>query len=110
IAKAGGTTKGIFVADGANTKKDLLDALGAIRGQVLDCDFAMPTPKADQVVDPTLINVNYTPGGGMKSTLPQVANEGACASASGWYYDNPVNPTRITLCKSTCDAVTADAM
>jgi hypothetical protein len=110
IAMAGGTTKGIFVADGANTKQDLLDALGAIRGQVLDCDFAMPTPKADQVVDPALINVNYTPGGGMKSTLPQVANEGACANASGWYYDDPIKPTRITLCKSTCDAVTADAM
>ncbi|HVY27544.1 MAG TPA: vWA domain-containing protein [Polyangiaceae bacterium] len=110
IAMAGGTTKGIFVADGVSTKQDLLDALGAIRGQVLDCDFAMPTPKADQVVDPALINVNYTPGGGMKSTLPQVVNEGACANASGWYYDNPVSPTRITLCKSTCDAVTADAM
>lgn len=110
IAKAGGTTKGIFVADGANTKQDLLDALGAIRGQVLDCDFPMPEPKANQTVDPALINVNFTPSSGAKSTLPQVNNEAGCTAAQGWYYDNALNPTRIILCKSTCDAVTADPM
>lgn len=110
IAMAGGTMEGIFVADGANTKQDLLDALGAIRGQVLDCDFPMPEAQGNNVVDPALINVNFTAGSGAKSTLPQVADEGACSGASGWYYDNALNPTRITLCKSTCDAVTADPM
>jgi hypothetical protein len=98
------------VADGANTKQDLLDALGAIRGQVLDCDFPMPEPKANQTVDPALINVNFTPSSGTKSTLPQVNNEAGCTGAQGWYYDNALNPTRIILCKSTCDAVTADPM
>jgi hypothetical protein len=107
IAKAGGTDKGIFVKDGADTQQQLLDALGNIRGQILDCDFAMPTPKAGMQVDPALINVNYTPGGGAQSTLTQVAGDSACA-AGGWYYDNPVNPSRIVLCKSTCDTVTAD--
>ena len=110
IAMSGGTTKGIFVGDGANTKQDLLDALGAIRGQVLDCDFAMPEAQGNKVVDPALINVNFTPSSGAKSTLPQVSNEGACSGASGWYYDDALNPTRIILCKSTCDAVTADPM
>ncbi len=42
---AGGTTKGIFVADGANTTQNLLDARDAIRGAILDCDFPMPVPK-----------------------------------------------------------------
>jgi hypothetical protein len=107
IATAGGTEKGIFVADGADTQQQLLDALGNIRGQILDCDFPMPSPKAGMQVDPALINVNYTPGGGTQATLPQVAGEGAC-TAGGWYYDDPVNPSRIVLCKSTCDTVTAD--
>ena len=110
IAAAGGTTKGIFVADGANTTQDLLDALGAIRGAILDCDFPMPTPKAGVAVEPTLINVNLTPSSGAMSTLPQVGSEASCTGSAGWYYDNPLNPSRIILCKSTCDSVTADPM
>jgi len=110
IAMAGGTTQGIFVADGANTTQDLLQALGAIRGAILDCDFAMPTPKPGIAVDPAFINVNFTPSNGAPSTLTQVAGEANCTGSGSWYYDNPINPSRIVLCKSTCDAVTADAM
>ena len=108
IALAGGTTKGIFISDGVNTKQELLDALAAIRGQVLDCDFAMPVPKPGLAVDKGLINVNYTPTGGTQTTLPQVTNEAACSASGGWYYDNPAAPTRILLCKSSCDQVTVD--
>jgi hypothetical protein len=110
IAMAGGTTKGIFVADGANTTQDLVNALADIRGAILDCDFAMPVPKPGLAVEVGFINVNFTPGGGKTATLPQVANEGSCAATPGWYYDNPVNPSRIILCKSTCDTVTGDPM
>jgi hypothetical protein len=109
IAMAGGTAEGIFVADGANTTQDLLQALGAIRGEILDCDFAMPTPKPGVTVDPAFINVNFTPSNGAPSTLTQVAGEANCTGSGSWYYDNPANPTRIVLCKATCDAVTADA-
>jgi hypothetical protein len=110
IAMAGGTTAGIFVADGANTTQDLLQALGAIRGAILDCDFPMPTAKPGVVVDPAFINVNFTPSNGAPSTLTQVSGEADCAGTGSWYYDNPINPTRIVLCQSTCDAVTADPM
>jgi len=110
IALAGGTAKGIFVSDGANTQQELLDALAAIRGQVLDCDFALPEPKAGATIDPTRVNVNVTAAGGVKTTLAQVPDEAACAGAQGWYYDNPVSPTRVVLCKSSCDAVTVDVM
>ena len=109
IARAGGTSKGIFVSDGANTQQELLDALGAIRGQVLDCDFAMPVAKPGIVVDKNLINVNYTPTGGTSTTLPRVADEAACTASGGWFYDNPNVPSRITLCKSSCDQATGDA-
>jgi hypothetical protein len=110
IAEAGGTEQGIFVADGANTKQELIDALGEIRGEVLSCDFPMPEPKKGSEINPDEINVNYTAGSGMKTTLKQVGNEQACAGSQGWYYDDIQNPTRIVLCKSTCDAVTADPM
>jgi hypothetical protein len=110
IAMAGGTTKGIFVADGANTQQELLDALGAIRGAILVCDFPMPTPKPGVEVEPAFINVNFTPSSGTKSTLGQVSGEASCANSQGWYYDDPTNPGRIILCPSTCEVVTADPM
>jgi len=110
IAMSGNTGQGIFVADGANTTQDLLDALGAIRGAILDCDFPMPDATGDLVVNPGLINVNYTPSSGTPATLVQVSGEPSCAGAEGWYYDDIVNPSRIILCKSTCDAVTSDPM
>jgi hypothetical protein len=110
IAEAGGTDKGIFVADGNDATQQLKDALGKIRGEVLDCDFPMPEGKPGVVVDPELINVNYTPGGGQQTTLTQVANEAGCGAGQSWYYDNVANPTRIILCKNTCDVITADPM
>lgn len=109
IAAAGGTTKGIFVADGADTQQQLLDALGAIRGAILDCDFPLPPPKTGTAVNPAEVNVNWTPASGMKSTLGQVPSEAGCTGADGWYYDNPTNPSRIVLCKASCDAVTSDS-
>ncbi len=110
IAQAGGTREGIFVADGANTEQELLDALGAIRGEVLSCDFAMPEPKDGDTINPGQINVNFTAGSGQKTTLRQVANEQSCQGPEGWYYDDSRNPTRIFLCPETCSAVTADPM
>lgn len=109
IAEAGGTEQGIFVADGANTTQELLDALGAIRGEILDCDFPLPEASGGVAVEPALVNVNFTPSSGTKSRLVQVTGEAGCANGD-WYYDDIANPTRIVLCKSTCDAVTADAM
>ena len=56
------------------------------------------------------MNVDYTPGdGGAMTTFGQVSSESACGSSDGWYYDDPQNPTSITLCPKTCQSVQADA-
>jgi len=110
IAQAGGTDQGIFVSDGDNTEQDLLNALGAIRGQVLDCDFPVPEAKAGTEVNLSEINVNFTSSAGTTSTLGQVGSADKCTGTAGWYYDNPAVPTRIVLCPSACSAVTADSM
>jgi hypothetical protein len=107
IAMAGGTMQGLFVADGANTQQELLQALTAIRGQALDCDIPLPQPKAGQSLDPTKVNVNVT-NNGTQGTLPQVGDAASCAAMPGWYYDNGLSPTRIILCPASCDAVTVD--
>ena len=58
---------------------------------------------------PSLVNVNFTPTSGKKARLVQVSSEAGCDKGD-WYYDSVTNPTRIFLCKSTCDAVVADPM
>jgi hypothetical protein len=109
IAQAGGTMMGYFIGSGTNAQKDLLAALTSIRGKTISCDFPMPRSSVvGQEVDPTLVNVNFTPStGGASQTLNQVANMGDCSS-TGWYYDNRATPSRITLCPTTCSMVQAD--
>jgi len=107
---SGGTTMAYFIGAGTSAQKDLLAALTAIRGKSLSCDFPMPRSSvAGQEVDPTLVNVNFTPStGGGEQTLKQVANKAACGTSNAWYYDNPTNPTLISLCPSACTEVTGD--
>ena len=108
IAAAGGTTKGIFISDGATAKQDLLDALAAIRGSILDCDFEMPKANDGKQVDPSKINVNYTPAGGTRMTLGRVPDAAGCGTVPGWYYDNDQNPTRILLCPASCNSASVE--
>ena len=103
IATAGGTTKGIFISDGTTAKQDLLNALAAIRGSILDCDFEMPKADNGMQVDPSKVNVKYTPAGGTQMTLGRVPDAAGCGTAPGWYYDNELNPTRILLCPASCN-------
>ena len=110
IASAGGTMAGIQIGNG-NASAELLAALKAIQGSQVACTFQMPTMGSmGEVIDPSLVNVNYTPGGGGAAVeFGQVANLAACtAQAGGWFYDNPAKPTTLTLCPTTCASVQAD--
>jgi hypothetical protein len=110
IARAGGTQQGIFIGGSTNAQADLLAALKSIQGQIMSCTFAMPTSNdPTRPIDPNKINVNFTPTGGSKTTIPQVPDAGSCTSAGGWYYDNPAAPTQIILCPATCTTIQADA-
>lgn len=109
IAVAGGTTQGFFIGNG-NASAELLAALKAIQGSQVACTFQMPTMSTTgEKIDPTLVNVNYTPGDGSAAvTFGQVPKESDCTQKGGWFYDDPVKPTTVTLCPSTCTSVQAD--
>lgn len=111
IAQAGQTQNGYFIGNG-NAKDDLLAALHAIQKSVVACAFAVPqSTNADDVVDPTKINVTYTPSGATDAqTIGQTDGAEFCMPpAGGWYYDNPADPQVIHLCPSTCAEVQNDA-
>jgi hypothetical protein len=110
LAAAGGTSQAVFIGTGNGAEMQLLMALQAIRGTVVTCQFALPmTDQQGKKVDPSKVNVDYTPGGtGMSETIPQVDNAAACGNKDGWYYDNNAMPTTITLCPKTCQTVQND--
>ncbi len=77
-----------------------VDAINTIRGQLASCTFTLD--KADGgAVDPTKVNVVFTNGAGMSSV---VGND----MTNGWTYDDPNNPTSVTLHGMACDVVKAD--
>lgn len=105
IAQAGGSGTATIVSS-ANANQDFLDAMNAIRGKALGCEFLLPKPSNGGTIDFGKVNVYYTPKGANKGNyLPQVQNASQCGTKPGWYYDDPNNPTKIILCKSSCDQV-----
>jgi hypothetical protein len=98
LAGSGGLTH-YFPATG-NVADAFADALKAIsRGE--SCAYVFPTGQ----VDPHLINVELTIGGGGTQRIGQVGAASACGPMGGWYYDNALRPTTIALCPQACDAV-----
>jgi len=78
-----------------------------IRGSAVPCDFKVPTETANGKVDPTLVNVRFTPSTGAPSVIPQTfdGTAGGCGPMGGWYYDNPAAPTLLKVCDASCKAL-----
>jgi hypothetical protein len=121
IAVAGGTTKAYLIS-GNNVAQQVIDALNNIRGTIsktitktvthtvpvpLDCEWVMPAPSGNQKQDPNKVNVNLV-AGGSTTQLGMVANKDECAThVNAWYYDDPMNPTKLIACPATCDTIKA---
>ncbi len=105
IAAGGGTDAAIMVGN-ANVQQEFQNALAKARGKALPCEYEMPEKVAGGEFDTNFVNVLFTPsGGGNATTIPQNTD---CVGGSGWYYDNPLLPTKIQLCPTTCSNVRAD--
>jgi len=42
----------------------------------------------------------------MPVTLTSVTQATCDPTTGGWYYDDPITPKTVTLCKASCDLVT----
>lgn len=111
ISAAGGTTMAFDVTSGPTA---FIQALEAIRGIALACEFSMPEAAPGETIDPTQVNVEFTrSGAGDAGTGTQqvgkVANEAGCAGVPwGWYYDDDALPTKILFCPDTCSNAKQD--
>ena len=99
VAQAGGTGQALIVAaDPAVASQQFVDAMNAIRGAALPCDYAIPSGGA-----PNKVNLSFDEGSG-PTFVPNVGSAQGCDPvAGGWYYDNPAAPQRILTCTGTCD-------
>jgi hypothetical protein len=98
IAQGGGTNQ----AHDATNTQNFINALQAIQGSAIPCDFDMPIPDVG-IVNPANVTLEY-----QGVPIPKVANQAACGVNSGWYFDNDTNPTKIFLCQTTCTVLKND--
>lgn len=109
IAAAGGTTSAFLIDSNQNVTQAFIDALNAIRGTKLACEYLIPAPPPGEKLDYSKVNVEHTaPGAAMPETIYYVADLASCdAMTGGWYYDaDPAKggaPTKIEMCPATCD-------
>ena len=74
----------------------------------LACEWEIPEPPDGGVVDPNLVNVEYTAGGSPPAPIGYVDSAAGCANVQhGWYFDDPVSPTKVLACPQTCDLLQA---
>lgn len=102
IAQAG-HTNAVFIGSSDNAEQDFLDALNAIRGESLDCEFGVPEP-AEGELDPNKVNVVLT-SNGTDVQFDKVTGLDQCGDAMSWYYQGD---DRIVLCPTACDTTLAD--
>ena len=109
IATAGGTDSAFIVDTSQDVAAELTDALNAIRGVALACEFQIPEPTGDDKLDYSRVNVQVDDDTSSATDLYYVTKAANCdAKAGGWYYDaDPARggtPKKIVVCPATCDA------
>ncbi|MDX2052490.1 MAG: vWA domain-containing protein [Polyangiaceae bacterium] len=83
----------------------LTSALSAIVGQVVSCNYPVPTPPPGQAADPNKVNLVYTPGG-VATNAAIISRNDAPGCTDGWQYSAAGN--EIVLCSQTCATIKAD--
>jgi hypothetical protein len=107
IAQSGGSGQAFVLDTTGDVAKAFTAALNMIRGQAVPCDFKVPTETSSGKVDPTLVNVRFTPANGAPQVIPQTfdGTSGTCGPMGGWYYDNNAAPTLLKMCDVSCKAL-----
>ena len=111
IAVAGGTARALVIDPHADFARQLSAALGAAATRQVACDLALPEPPVGAHLDYDAVNVVVDTAKG-RVTLPRVAGAAQCTASGGWYYDvDPAHgaPSRLDMCKSSCERADASA-
>lgn len=84
-------------------------AQSVVAGATLGCAWDIPPPPEGEELLLGQVSVRYTPSdSGKPEFVPRVADADGCATADGWYYDDPEVPTQVAVCRTTCDRLRND--
>jgi von Willebrand factor type A domain-containing protein len=102
-ARAGGT-KSAYLTDAGDVTATFVQALNNITNRALACEYQLPPPPDGMKLDSEKVQVTYTPSAGSAEEVPSIPSFAACARNpnGGWYYDDPDQPSKITVCPCTC--------
>ncbi|MET0390660.1 MAG: hypothetical protein ABW321_32105 [Polyangiales bacterium] len=106
VQQSGGIAGDLCQQDFAPVFAALAEQVVAMVG--LDCAWQIPPPPRGEVFNRDQVNVQYTSGAGVPTSLLRVSDEIACAAHSGWYYDDPAAPREIRACPASCAALQSD--
>ena len=85
--------------------KPVFDLLSTevVKNAGLACEWAIPAPMGEDVIDYNKVNVDFNDGMGNVTPIGKVDGPDSCGGVlDGWYYDDPVKPTKILVCPQTC--------
>ena len=84
-------------------------ASSVIQSAKLSCEWTIPDPGEDEVLDPHKVNVEFVDAQGDSHLLGHVHSKDLCDQVqNGWYYDDESDPTMIYVCPQTCDWIQED--
>jgi hypothetical protein len=75
---------------------------------VIGCRWILPPSPSGQTLDPDKVNLEFMDPTRDRKVIPNVASAAACDSQrGGWYYENLSQPSNVSVCPASCDAVKA---
>jgi hypothetical protein len=95
---------------GTNLEAAFLDALLRIITKPISCELDLPekAPDTGQALDFDKVRVRFTAAGsGTVTEYPRTDNFVNCGTNKAWYYDDPLHPKKILLCRDTCQSLSA---
>jgi hypothetical protein len=80
-------------------------AYAVVSGSKLACEWDIPTPPGGAEVHPDLVNFDFIDSKGVSHSIGRTktgTKDGCDTAEHAWYYDDPLNPTKIYVCPQTC--------
>jgi len=102
IAMSGGSDQAYDISSSVTMFYDKMKEIQ----KLFNCEYILPQ---DSSLDMNKVIVEYISSVSLPDwNIPRVSDASECNTTAGWYFDDNVNPSIITLCDLACDLVVSD--
>jgi hypothetical protein len=78
-------------------------AVDVVEKAELACQWPIPPPPPGEVLDKSLVNVQYTQPDGTVVPLAKIPEGQECEDREGWFYDDESEPSQVLSCPAACE-------